>query len=67
MSKYYEVINTVYVSEEENIVLTPGQIVEIEFDDTPNDWPYLIMNDEMHDIAFDSMDEFNEFFKEVEN
>lgn len=65
MSKYYEVINTVYVSEEENIVLTPGQIVEIEFDDVPNDWPCLILNGEMYDIAFDSMYEFNYFFKEV--
>lgn len=66
MSKYYEVINTVYVSEEENIVLTPGQIVEIEFDDVPNDWPCIIINYEMYDVAFDD-DEFPMFFKEIDN
>lgn len=65
MRKYFEVINKVYVNEEENIILTPGQIVEIEFDDVPNDWPCLIMNGEMYDIAFDDEDEFNEFFREV--
>lgn len=63
MRKYYEVIDTVYVSEEENIVLTPGQIVEIEFD-TPNYWPCLVIDCELFDLAFDS-EEFNEFFKEV--
>ena len=66
MSKYYEVINTVYVSEEENIVLTPGQIVEIEFD-TPNYWPCLVIDCELFDLAFDSEEEFNEFFREVKN
>ena len=66
MRKNFEVIDTVYVDEDENIVLTPGDIVEIEFDKTPNGWPCLIMNDEMYDIAFDD-DEFNEFFREVKN
>ena len=65
MKKNYKVNDYVLIDEEENIILTPGQIVEIEFDDVPNDWPCLIMNDEMYDIAFDSMDEFNYFFKEV--
>ena len=65
MKKNYEVTDYVLIDEEENVVLTPGQIVEIEYDDVPNDWPCLIMNDEMYDIAFDSMDEFNYFFKEV--
>lgn len=65
MKKNYEVTDYVLIDEEENVVLTPGQIVEIEFDDVPNDWPCLILNDEMYDIAFDSMDEFNYFFKEV--
>ena len=65
MKKNYEVNDYVLIDEEENVVLTPGQIVEIEFDDVPNDWPCLILNDEMYDIAFDSMDEFNYFFKEV--
>lgn len=65
MRKNYEVTDHVLIDEEENVVLAPGQIVEIEFDDVPNDWPCLIMNDEMYDIAFDSMDEFNYFFKEV--
>lgn len=67
MRKNFEVIDTVYVSEEESIVLTPGQIVEIEFDDVPNDWPCLIINDEMYDIAFDSEEEFDMFFKEIDN
>lgn len=67
MKKSYEVTDYVLIDEEENIVLTPGQIVEIEFDDVPNDWPCLILNDEMYDIAFDSMDEFNYFFKEIES
>lgn len=66
MSKYYEVIDTVYVSEEENVVLEPGDIVEIEFDDVPNDWPCIIINDEMYDVAFDD-DEFPMFFKEIDN
>ena len=65
MKKNYEVTDYVLINEEENVVLTPGDIVEIEFDDVPNDWPCLIMNDEMYDIAFDSMDEFNYYFKEV--
>lgn len=65
MKKNYEVTDYVLIDEEENVVLTPGQIVEIEFDDVPNDWPCLILNDEMYDIAFDSMDEFNYYFKEV--
>ena len=65
MKKNYEVTDYVLIDEEENVVLTPGDIVEIEFDDVPNDWPCLILNDEMYDIAFDSMDEFNYFFKEV--
>lgn len=65
MKKNYEVTDYVLIDEEENVVLTSGQIVEIEFDDVPNDWPCLILNDEMYDIAFDSMDEFNYFFKEV--
>lgn len=65
MRKNYEVTDYVLIDEEENVVLTPGQIVEIEFDDVPNDWPCLILNDEMYDIAFDSMDEFNYYFKEV--
>ena len=64
MSKYYEVINTVYVDEDENIVLTPGDIVEIEFIDTPNYWPCLVIDCELFDLAFDSEEEFNEFFKE---
>lgn len=67
MKKSYEVTDYVLIDEEENVVLTPGQIVEIEFDDVPNDWPCLILNDEMYDIAFDSMDEFNYFFKEIES
>lgn len=67
MKKNYEVTDYVLIDEEENVVLVPGQIVEIEFDDVPNDWPCLIMNDEMYDIAFDSMDEFNYYFKEIEN
>lgn len=66
MRKNFEVIDTVYVDEDENIVLEPGDIVEIEFDKTQNGWPYLIMNDEMYDIAFDD-EEFNEFFREVKN
>ena len=65
MKKNYEVTDYVLINEEENVVLIPGKIVEIEFDDVPNDWPCLILNDEMYDIAFDSMDEFNYFFKEV--
>ena len=65
MKKNYEVTDYVLIDEEENVVLVPGDIVEIEFDDVPNDWPCLILNDEMYDIAFDSMDEFNYFFKEV--
>lgn len=65
MRKNFEVINTVYVDEDENIVLEPGDIVEIELDETPNNFPCLIMNDEMYDIAFDSDEEFNEFFREV--
>lgn len=67
MKKSYEVTDYVIIDEEENVVLVPGQIVEIEFDDVPNDWPCLILNDEMYDIAFDSMDEFNYFFKEIES
>lgn len=67
MKKNYEVTDYVLIDEEENVVFTPGQIVEIEFDDVPNDWPCLILNDEMYDIAFDSMDEFNYFFKEIES
>lgn len=67
MRKNFEVINTVYVDEDENIVLEPGDIVEIELDKTPNNFPCLIMNDEMYDIAFDDEDEFNEFFREVKN
>lgn len=67
MKKNYEVTDYVIIDEEENVVLAPGQIVEIEFDDVPNDWPCLIMNDEMYDIAFDDEDEFNEFFREVKN
>lgn len=67
MKKSYEVTDCILIDEEENVVLTPGQIVEIEFDDVPNDWPCLILNDEMYDIAFDSMDEFNYFFKEIES
>lgn len=67
MKKNYEVTDCILIDEEENVVLTPGQIVEIEFDDVPNDWPCLILNDEMYDIAFDSMDEFNYFFKEIES
>lgn len=67
MKKSYEVTDYVLIDEEENVVLVPGDIVEIEFDDVPNDWPCLIMNDEMYDIAFDSMDEFNYFFKEIES
>lgn len=67
MKKNYEVTDYVLIDEEENVVLVPGQIVEIEFDDVPNDWPCLILNDEMYDIAFDSMDEFNYFFKEIES
>lgn len=67
MRKNFEVIDLVLIDEEENVVLTPGQIVEIEFDDVPNDWPCLILNDEMYDIAFDSMDEFNYYFREIEN
>lgn len=67
MRKNFEVIDTVYVDEDENIVLEPGDIVEIELDKTPNGWPCLIMNDEMFDIAFDSDEEFNEFFREVKN
>lgn len=68
MRKSYEVLHTVTWEEDENesIVLEPGQIVEIEFDDVPNGWSCLIMNDEMYDIAFDD-DEFNEFFREVKN
>ncbi len=67
MRKYFEVINTVTWEEDENenIVLEPGQIVEIEFDDVPNDWPCLILNNEMYDIAFDD-DEFPMFFKEFD-
>ena len=64
MRKNFEVIDLVLIDEDENIVLTPGDIVEIEFDDVPNGWPCLIVNDEMYDIAFDD-DEFNEFFREV--
>ena len=67
MRKNFEVINMVYVDEDENIVLEPGDIVEIELDETPNNFPCLIMNDEMFDIAFDSDEEFNEFFREVKN
>lgn len=67
MKKSYEVTDYVIIDEEENVVLVPGQIVEIEFDDVPNDWPCLILNDEMYDIAFDSMDEFNYYFKEIES
>ena len=65
MKKNYEVTDYMLIDEEENVVLVPGDIVEIEFDDVPNDWPCLILNDEMYDIAFDSMDEFNYYFKEV--
>lgn len=66
MRKYYEVIDLVLINEEENVVLEPGDIVEIEFDDVPNEYPCLILNDEMYDIALDE-DEFNEFFREVKN
>lgn len=67
MRKYYEVIDLVLINEEENVVLEPGDIVEIEFDDVPNEYPCLILNGEMYDIAFDDEDEFNEFFREVKN
>lgn len=68
MRKYYEVIDVVIVSNEEEIViLDPGDVVEIEFDDVPNGYPCLILNGEMYDIAFDDEDEFNEFFREVKN
>ena len=67
MRKYYEVIDLVLINEEENVVLEPGDIVEIEFDDVPNEYPCLVLNDEMYDIAFDDEDEFNEFFREVKN
>ena len=67
MRKNYEVTDHVLIDEEENVVLAPGQIVEIEFDDVPNEYPCLILNDEMYDIAFDDEDEFNEFFREVKN
>ena len=66
MRKYFEVINMVYVDEDENIVLEPGDIVEIELDETPNNFPCLILNDEMFDIAFDTWEEFYEFFKEFD-
>ena len=67
MRKYYEVIDVVIVSnEEEIVVLDPGDIVEIEFDDVPNEYPCLVMNGEMYDIAFED-DEFPMFFKEVKN
>lgn len=67
MRKCYEVIDVVIVSnEEEIVVLDPGDVVEIEFDDVPNEYPCLILNGEMYDIAFDD-DEFPMFFKEVKN
>lgn len=66
MRKNFEVIDYVIIDEEEPIVLEPCQIVEIEFDDVPNGWPCMIINDEMYDVAFDD-DEFNEFFREVKN
>ena len=69
MRKNFEVLDTVtwFDDENESIVLTPGQIVEIEFDDVPNDWPCLIINDEMYDLAFDSEEEFDMFFKGIDN
>ena len=67
MRKYYEVIDLVLINEEENVVLEPGDIVEIEFDDVPNEYPCLILNNEMYDIAFDTEEEFNEFFKEFDD
>lgn len=67
MRKYFEVIDVVIVSnEEEIVVLDPGDVVEIEFDDVPNEYPCLVMNGEMYDIAFED-DEFPMFFKEVKN
>ena len=69
MRKYFEVINTVTWFdddyESETLVLTPGQIVEIELDDVPNFYPCLVLDNDMLDIAFDTWEEFYEFFKEV--
>ena len=69
MRKYFEVINTVTWFdddyENETLVLTPGQIVEIELDDVPNFYPCLVLDNDMLDIAFDTWEEFYEFFKEV--
>lgn len=69
MRKYFEVINTVTWFdddyESETLVLTPGQIVEIEFDDVPNFYPCLVLDNDMLDIAFDTWEEFYKFFKEV--
>ena len=71
MRKYFEVINTVTWFdddyENEKLVLTPGQIVEIELDDVPNFYPCLVLDNDMLDIAFDTWEEFYEFFKEFDN
>lgn len=71
MRKYFEVIDTVKWLdddyESETLVLTPGQIVEIELDDTPNGYPCLVLDNDMLDIAFDTWEEFYEFFKEFDD
>ena len=59
MRKNFEVIDTVYVDEDENIVLEPGDIVEIEPDELNDSIAKLVENIE---YWFDT--KFDEYFKE---
>lgn len=48
----------------EGVYINPGQIVQIELEDTVNNWPMVLIDNEYWDMAFED-DEFNEFFEEV--
>ena len=67
LRKWYKCIydDEMLISDDFNIRVYPGQIVQIQREKTINDWPLLWVNDEDFDMAIED-DEFSTYFEEFD-
>lgn len=67
LKKWYQCIfdDEMLINEDFNIRIQPGQIVQIQREQTINNWPIVWINNQDYDMAIDE-NEFNTFFEEFD-
>ena len=67
LKKWYQCIfdDEMLINEDFNIKIQPGQIVQIQREQTINNWPIVWINNQDYDMAIDE-NEFDTFFEEFD-